>query len=254
MPTNFEFLESGANAVNNLVFFPVSDLVGYAAADFANTESADTKRSKFINGFFKALEISGLADALGMTIVTGNIIGQSDVLSTITYTMTAQYYRNIDDNSGGVLPLPLIGDQVGVGEVSLNTPFPNVVKVNAGATVPANGVGVPSSVIEAFSTLTHALIDVAADSREWLASFLRYLVSNLEVRSATKASGITAAALGANAAIALSANATDATNPTTGLAEADLPKLDVSQRSFTITIQRIEDKTTKIVDVNVVTS
>ena len=80
------------------------------------------------------------------------------------------------------------------------------------------------------------------------------MVSKMDVRSASQASAITAKTISATAGVALPAIATDATNPTTGISSANLDKLDFFSKTFSFTIQRIENESTQSYDVNVVTA
>ena len=252
---NFEFYEDNTAVTGaDIVFIPQGDLIGIIAGEFADTEATQLKENKFVYSLMNTLVANGLANALGLTIVGGAIVGQANALSSKTYTFTTQYYADLANQVVNVLPLPSIGDQVGLGDVNLTDLFVGAVKVASGATVSGEGMGIPSSLLQSYGSPAHASIAVASDSRDYISALMRYIVENIDVRDASTTSAITAKTSPAIASLALPAVATDATNPTTGIASADIPKIDTYSKTISLTIQRIENEATQSFDVNVVTA
>lgn len=251
----FEFYaDNTATATEEVVFIPATDLVGIVAGEFANAEPLQVKKSKSVYGIFNTILANGLTNALGLSVSSGNSQGGVNGLSGKPFSFTIEYASNLKTNQVGVLPLPTIGDQVGVGDVSINSIFPNAVKVAAAANVPSEGMGIPTSLLVDFGSPAHGTLTVNNDARSWFGALLRYIVDQYELRSATVASALTAKNLQATAPFNLTAVATDAVNPTTGFASTELKYIDTFSRTMTFSIQRLENESTQTFDVNVVTA
>lgn len=250
---NFEFFESSGTATLAGVYIPRSDLMGISAGEFADSESVNTKESKLIYSLINKIYADGLTGALGVSLNIPTIAGQSGLLSSKTYTITGQFYADTENQVVGVLPSPTIGDQVGVGDVIFTDLFPNAVKVSASGAVGGEGVVIPTILLEDFGSPSQASLDLANDNRDYVMALIRYIVSEASLRDATNASAITTKSVGGVTGLTLPAVAYDATNPTTGILEAQLNKIDTYSKSFSITIQRVENETTQTFDVNVVT-
>ena len=254
MALNFEFFETAGNAVANGVFIPRADLIGISAGEFADNQSVALKENKLIYSIANKLTDGVLATALGITATLGAITGQSALLSSKAYSFTVQYYADQENEVIDLLPLPSIGSQVGVGEITIEDIFPNAEKVAAAGAVPGEGVLIPSALLEDYGSPAHASLNIASDSRSYLGALIRYMVSKMDLRTASVASAITAKTIGGTTGVTLPAIATDATNPTTGINSANIDKLDFYSRTLSFTIQRIENETTQSYDVNVVTA
>lgn len=254
MALNFEFFEGASTATSEGVYIPIADLPGVVAGEFADLESVEKKESKLIYAVLNKIFTDGLASALGIALNTPTIVGQSGSLSSKAYAITAQYYADVENQVVNVLPSPIIGDQVGVGNVAMIDLFATSAKVAASGAVAGEGVVIPTALLIPFGSPVHASLDLTVDNRDYLIALIRYIVSEADVRSATVASAITAKSIGAVAGLTLPAVAYDATNPTTAIAEADLNKINTFSRAFNITIQRIENESAQTFDVNVVTA
>lgn len=251
---NFEYFDASGTSVGEGVFLPQTTLLGVLATELASGESTASKDGKVLYSINNVVAGDGLPNALGLSMTAGAIAGQSGVLSTKTYTFSAQYYSDLENQVTNVLPAPTIGDQVGVGDVTIQSLFTGAVKVGAGGAIPSAGVLIPTSLLIPYGSPSHATIDPTQDSRAWIASLIRYMNTNIEVRDASTASAITAKTSPAIAALILGANATDPVNPTTGLDSANLSKIDTYSKTLTVTIQRIENESNQQFDVNVVTA
>lgn len=254
MTLQFEFFETDGNAVSAGVFIPQSDLIGIVAGELADAEAESLKENKVVYSIANTLSNGVLADALGLTGTAGTITGQSAVLSAKAYSFTVQYYADHESEIVDVIPLPTIGNQVGVGDVALDDIFPNAVKVAAAGATVGEGILIPTSLLQVFGSPSHASLNLANDCRAYIGALIRYIVSAIPVRSASVASAITAKTILGTTGVTLPAVATDATNPTTGVDSDDLNKLDFFSRTFNMTIQRIENESTQSYDVNVVTA
>lgn len=254
MTLNFEYFETDGTAVAAGVFIPISDLIGISAGEFADSQSVATKDAKLAYSLANIFTNGDLASALGLSAIANNIAGQSAVLSSKSYSFTVQYYADQESDVVDVLPLPIIGNQVGVGEVAFEDLFPNSVKVAASGATVGEGVLIPTSLVNDFGAPLQASLNLANDCRSYIGALIRYMISVIPVRSASVASAITAKALNPTTGVTLPAIATDATNPTTSINSADLPKLDFFSKTMTFTIQRIENESTQSYDVNVATA
>lgn len=253
MALNFEIFDAAGSAVADGIFIPESDLIGVSAAELAPSEALDLKEGKIIYSIMNVIANNGLANALGLSVTAGAITGQDTNLSSKGFTVDVQYYANQETDVVDVLPLPLIGSNVGVGNVNFTDLFPNAVKVAASGAISGAGVHIPSSLLVPYGSPNQATIDLANDSRNVVGSLVRYMANNADVRDISVPSAVIATTVGDTASLILDVDATDATNPTTGISAADVSKLDTYTKSFSITIQRIENETTQTFDVNSVT-
>lgn len=254
MALNFEFFEGADTATAEGVYIPIANLPGVVAGEFADIESVQKKESKLIYAVLNKIFSDGLASALGIALNTPTIVGQSGTLSSKAYTITAQYYADIENQVVNVLPVPTIGTQVGVGDVAMTDLFATSAKVAASGAVAGEGVVIPTALLVPYGSPAHASLNLAVDNRDYLIALIRYMISEADTRSATVASAITAKSIGAVVGLTLPAVAYDATNPTTGIEEAKLNKINTFSRAFNITIQRIENESAQTFDVNVVTA
>ncbi|NCO74172.1 MAG: hypothetical protein GW856_02775 [Cyanobacteria bacterium] len=254
MSLNFEFFESSGTAVASGVFIPQNNLMGINAGEFADSESLEKKESKLVYSLCNKFVDGSLNNALGISVSQNAITGQSSVLSSKSYTATIQYYASIKDQFVNVLPVPTIGNQVGIGEIIITDLFPNAVKVESGSVVSSEGVLIPSALLADYGAQTHVSLDLANDNRSWVGALIRYIVNTISLRSTLIASAITGKSVGAIATLTLPAIATDLTNPTTGFVLSDLLKIDIYSKTFSITIQRLENELNQSFDINVITA
>lgn len=254
MALNLEFFESAGTATAEGVFLPISDLIGVSAGEFADAESVETKENKLMYSLANTFTNGALTLALGLTATANNIAGQSNVLSSKSYSFTVQYYADHQNEVIDVLPLPTVGNQVGVSDIAFTDLFPNAVKVAAAGAVSGEGVVIPTAFTLVYGSPSYASLNLGADSRSYIGSLIRFLIANIDQRSAVIASAVTAKAISATAGLTLPAAATTLPNPTTGIDPDDLNKLDFFSKTMTITMQRIENETTQSFDVNVVTA
>jgi len=257
----FEFFEAAVSSPSGCsagIFIPRSDLPGVAAGELANSQSTANKQSKtvlaLLNKVHSTVSPTNFSK-LGFATTKGAPTGVSEDVIAITYTATAQWMANSEDKTISVLPVPTTGTESGKGDFAIADIFPNAVKLAAGDAITGEGVVIPTADLVPYGSPTHASVNpaVGQDNRGWFAGLYGFL-SQLGIRTTSVASAITAASRGATTAVTLPTAATDATNPTTGILAADLPKRSFFSHTYSLTLQLALNQTSQAFDVNVVTA
>lgn len=245
-----------SNGVPAGLYIPRADLPGITAGEFAAGASQATKEGKAVLAICNALfdYFSANSTTLVGMIATRAKASASDVLDNLTFTFQHQYVAKLSNGSFGQIPLPSSGTNSGVGGVAIKNIFPNAASLAAEAAVSGEGVVIPYADLSAFGGSVPGSINAGTDNRSLIAAINRAMPDLLAIRSASVASAVTAAAQSTAASFTLAAAATAATNPTTGLVEAELDKIALSQMSSAITIQVALNQTAQTFDVNVVTA
>jgi hypothetical protein len=179
--------------------------------------------------------IAGLATglALGVSVTRPNTASVN-----YTYGLTLQLHEIL--GSGGSLaplPVPSAGANSGVGEIAFTDIFPNAVKVSAAADPGESGVLIETASVEAFGGPSHAALTLSADSRMLLGCMFRYLAvsDDLPLRSGAVASAVTTKGAPNFSSFILPTAATAATDPTTELLAANLPRTVLIQQAASLT-------------------
>lgn len=253
-----EYFDAAGTATSDGVFIPITDLPGLLSTELAAAEPAAKKMARSIYAVMKQLFTilnPTSFNKLGVTISRAEASGGFG-LSNKTYTLGVQYLANISADTVGMLPIPTIGANSGVGDFAVIDLFPNAAKVAAAGAVAGAGILIQTADLVGYGSPSHASLNIASgqDNRSWLAALMNWLTSTISVRSTTVSSAFTAVSRGTPANATLPANATDTTNPTTGLLTSDLTKTFSSSISYSITIQLIDDEATDSFDVNVATA
>jgi hypothetical protein len=245
-----------ADAGNGVVaglFLPIANLPMVTAGEFASGVAQATKESKALLGIGTALYdhyTANTASILGFT-ASRTQTSVADRIVNWAYSFTSQKVAKQADSSFGVLPLPSIGTNNGIGGIEINDIFANAAIISAEGGISGEGVLIPNNMI-----IGNATPALNADKRDYFEGLLT-AVSNggVTLRTASVASGITAISNPSNyTGFALGATATDATNPTTGLVASDLGKIATVQKAVAYTVQLIMNATTGLFDVNSVVS
>ncbi len=243
---------SGASAG---IFIPISDLPGVVATEFGSGVDAAIKHGKAYAGIFNqvfGVVSPGNFDKLGIAVTKGIPSGTSNNTFTITYTLTGTYLNTVKDNTKQLLPIPTTGSNNGIGKFAIADVFTNAELVAADGAISGEGLLIPHTDLTEFGQ-NSAVTAIAAgqDNREWFAALYRWLSVYAAVRATGTTSAITAKSLGGTVGVTLGADATDATNPTTGILAADLPKADINSRQISFTVDFLLNQTTQTFDVNV---
>jgi hypothetical protein len=249
----FEASVSSPSGASEGVFIPIGDLPGVEASEFANADPQEVKEAKAVLGLLNAINNNLPNAALGLTITRNTGSGGLD-LTNNAFSITSQLYADHETKTLDTLPIPNTGSNSGVGDVSIDTLFPNAEKIATDDAISGEGFLVPTADVERHGAPDHASIVLSDDSRLWVQGLAEWLSVNLEVRTASQESAITARTRSNTQAVTLPTAATDSTNPTTGLSASDLNKISVFSHNYAVTIQTKMDQSTQKFDVNVVTA
>lgn len=253
----FEFFDAAGAATANGLFIPIADLPGLTAAELAPGDG-QVLLGRSVFGLLKKIYSSLSPSAFNKL---GVAVGNSEtrpgtLLTNRTYTYQASYVSNLSTNSITQIPVAGIGVNSGLGKIALSSIFPAAAKVAAAANTPGAGVLIPTADLVPYGGPLHAALDVSAgqDNRNYLAALFNWMCAgnNLQVRATGLPSAIIAATRGNPTAGTLPANATATSNPTTGLFIEDIPLIFVSQVTYSITVQTIDNLATETFDVIVV--
>lgn len=237
------------------IFIPRTDLTGVTAGELADAVSVAIKTAKTLNGLFNKIfdYVSTAADTpLGVASTKSAIQSAGGDLFNRVFTFTFQFLANLSNDTVGVIPFPAIGANADTGKIAVANVFANAQILAAEAEVPAEGVVIPFADLDSYGAPA-AIADISdgQDNRSWFAGLMLWLQDTIAVRATGVVSGVTAKSLGAVAGVTLAAAATDATNPTTGIAAADLNKISVFSRQVSLTLNYILNEGTQLFDVNV---
>jgi len=254
---SFEYFDAIGSVVADGVFIPTSDLLGVEDTEL---EAGDAdKESKvalaLLNVLYETLSPVNF-DSLGWAVSKGNPASAGADLINQGYSLTNTYAVNHASKTVEQLPLATTGTNTDVGKFGLFDLFPSATKITAEDPTPGAGVLIPSADIAAYGAPVHASVTIGAgeDNRDYLAALVNYLAAELTLRSGVDASAVTNKSRGSATGLTPPADWTDATNPTTGLDAADLPKYSFFNVAYGFTFQLLLDQSTQTFDVNHVTT
>lgn len=245
-----------ADAGNGVVaglFLPIEDLPMAVPGEFAAGESQATKESKALLAIGTALfdYLSENANTLvGFSATKTQTSVATNILNWI-YNFTFQKVAYQSDGTFSELPLPIAGTNAGIGGIEIDEIFPNAEVVSAAGAISGEGVLIPNSMI-----LGGSAAALGADKRDYLEGLLTTIAGgDVTVRTAQNASAIIALTNPTNfTSFTLPAAATQATNPTTGIASSSLGKISTVQKTVAYTVQVILNDLTGQFDVHSVVS
>jgi hypothetical protein len=161
---------------------------------------------------------------------------------------------NLDTDTISVVPVPASGANSGLGDFAITDVFASAAKVATGGAVSGAGVVINTSGLLPYSSLTHASIDVATDSRAWFSALADHLVVDSIKRTTTVASSVVTGIASTLSASAIPAEYIAAVDPTSGILAADVPSRGLINRTDTFTLQLQLNQSTQTFDVLVATA
>jgi hypothetical protein len=217
--------------------------------------AADLKLSKSVYALLeKAYTVLAPTtfNKLGFTTAKASPAGAGTDLINQNYSFTAQKVANYDSDTMTMIPLPSSGTNSGLGKFAIADLFTGAAKVAAGGAIAGAGFLIPTALLTAYSSLTHAGLTVSAvsDNRDWFHALLDWLGNSVALRSTTQASAITARTAGSPTASAPSGTLIATTNPTSGLLAAETDRQAILSKSYSITVQLVLNSATQTFDVN----
>lgn len=256
---SFEYFDADGNAVADGVFLPVAALPGLNASELAASEPAHLKLSKSIAAVVETIYTTLSPtnfNKLGFTTSKASPAGAGTNLINQNYGFTTQKVLNFDTDTIGMIPEPATGTLNGLGSFSISDVFPSATKVAAGGATGGAGVLIPTTLLLAYSSLTHAGITISgtSDNRDWFAALFDWFGNAAPVRDASTASAVTARSAGAPSATSIPTAFTQSTNPTSGILASEAPSRGLVSKSYSITIQYVLNQSTQTFDVNSVTA
>lgn len=244
-----------ANGVTAGIYVPIGDLPGIKADEFAASENDAVKKSKALKSVCHALykavskEDSGL---LGLTGV-GTKTSIDFTTSEFTYTFTVEYITNVAGKSNGQIPLPTKGANMKSDKQSIKEVFPNAAVVAAEGAISGEGLVIETSTFDDYDDIAVTGVNTA-DDRDYIAALIRSLPNFTMLRDELTASAMTSFSLLDGATSFLDADATDETNPTTGIDPEKLSHIIPVSLTTTLSIETVSDVDEQTFDVNVVTA
>ena len=227
------FSSTGGTASFDGLFIPRTDLQtgGLGSdAELADAVADNIKRDKSLFAISeivtKFVNDANALDKLGITVVRPNLNS-----NTYQFGLGGQRFTALNDSAPfAVVPVPTTGANTGRGDIALADIFPNIEKVAATDSISEAGVLIEMAPLTAFGAPTYAAESVAAgaDNRATLMSLFQWMANDtteIPSRSTTEASAITARTLGTPTLLPVPANYTAATDPLSGLDNADRPYL-----------------------------
>ena len=252
------YLAAASPVAADSLAIPVSNLAGsYNLASFDGVNS-NYAFSRFLQSFLeKSLDLfpeDGSSNVLGLNMSKDldDPTGISRSIMISVWTIQVQRLNKLTQEVTP-LPIPTAGNNLGVGDFALTDLFAGAEKVANGANVTADSVVIDVSDLQpygspAFGTLN---LTVGQDNRDVWAAIIAYAIAQVPLRTATVQSGVTAKAINAPTTPTLPTVSFDATNPTTGINQADLfGKAYVTQHTLTVSIQLMMDGSDNTIDVN----
>jgi hypothetical protein len=241
MALNFEYFSADGNTNAAGVFLPVASLWNVQATELANT--AADRESRVMFGILERLcnpssSFVTLQNKLGVSSSYTTPTGAGTNLLNQTYTLTAQYFANLANNSIQPIPVPTSGNNSGQGVVKIVDAFAGATKLGATTATGGAGVLVPSAELIPYGAPSHASIDVNQDSRSWLSALFLYLAHKATVRSANTASAVIAVNPVLTVTGVLPTGAlVAASNPTSGIDPTKQVTNVLITRSVSVTLQ-----------------
>jgi hypothetical protein len=245
MPFNFEYFSAAGNTVAAGVFLPVASLWNVQDAELAS--NAADRESRVIFGILEKLcnpnsSFVTLQNKLGISSSYSTPTGVGTSLINQTYTLTAQYFANLANNTIQPIPVPTSGSNSGQGGVKIVDAFAGATKLAASADTGGAGVLIPSTELVPYGAPAHASIDVNQDSRAWLSALFLYLADKATIRSSNTASAVVAVNPVLTVTGALPAGAlVAANNPTSGIDPTKQITNVLITRSVSVTLQLVVD-------------
>jgi hypothetical protein len=245
MPLNFEYFSAEGSTVAAGVFLPAASLWNVQNTELANT--AADRESRVIFGILEKLcnpssPFVTLENKLGMFSDYSNPIGVGTNLLEQSYTLTAQYFANLANNTIQPIPVPASGNNSNTGRVKIVDAFAGATKLDAAANTGGAGVLVPSAELTPYGGPAHANISVDQDSRSWFSALFLYLADKATVRSTNTASAVVSSEPLLTATGTLPSGALIASNnPTSGIDPTKQVTNIVITRSVTITLELLFD-------------
>lgn len=244
-----------ANGVKAGVYVPIANLPGIQADELADSEAANVKESKVLKAVAHALyaaiskENSGLLGLSAAASSGANSFTQFE----LTYTFTVQYLGNIPGKEISQIPLPTKGSNMMSDKQSIKEVFPNASVVADDGAISGEGIVIETSTFSGYEDIAVTAVD-SADDRDYLGALIRTLPNFTAQRSEITASAMTSFSLLDATTTFLDADATDETNPTTGIDPDDLSKIAPISLTTSLSIEVLANYVTEKFDVNVVTS
>jgi hypothetical protein len=241
MALNFEYFSADGNTPAEGVFLPVASLWNVQATELAST--AADRESRVMFGILERLcnpssSFVTLQNKLGVSSSYTTPTGAGTNLLNQTYTLTAQYFANLANNSIQPIPVPTSGNNSGQGVVKIVDAFAGATKLGATTATGGAGVLVPSAELIPYGAPSHASIDVNQDSRSWLSALFLYLAHKATVRSANTASAVIAVNPVLTVTGVLPTGAlVAASNPTSGIDPTKQVTNVLITRSVSVTLQ-----------------
>ncbi len=255
---SFEYFDAAGTAVADGVFIPVTGVSGLLAAELAAAQAADLKLSKSIYALleqaYAILSPTGFRK-LGFTTAKASPAGAGTNLINQNYSFTAQKVANYDTDTLSMIGLPTVGTNSGLGKFAIGDLFAGAAKISAGGAIPSAGFLIPTALLTAYSSLTHAALTVSgvSDNRDWFHALLDWLGNSVALRSTTVASAITSRSASSPSASAPSGDLIAVSNPTSNIPSDQVDRYAVLSKSYSITLQLLINPTTQTFDVNSIT-
>jgi hypothetical protein len=241
MALNFEYFSADGNTIDEGVFLPVASLWNVQATELAS--NAADRESRVMFGILERLcnpssSFVTLQNKLGVSSSYTTPTGAGTNLLNQTYTLTAQYFANLANNSIQPIPVPTSGNNSGQGVVKIVDAFAGATKLAAAVATGGAGVLVPSAELIPYGAPSHASINVNQDSRSWLSALFLYLAHKATVRSANTASAVIAVNPVLTVTGVLPTGAlVAASNPTSGIDPTKQVTNVLITRSVSVTLQ-----------------
>jgi hypothetical protein len=254
MALNFEYFSADGNTPAEGVFLPVASLWNVQATELAST--AADRESRVMFGILERLcnpnsSFVTLQNKLGISSSYTTPTGAGTNLLNQTYTLTAQYFANLANNSIQPIPVPTSGNNNNVGRVKIVDAFAGATKLAATASTGGAGVLVPTSELVPYGGPAHTSIDVNQDGRAWLSALFLYLADKATVRSANTASAVVAVNPVLTVTGALPAGAlVAASNPTSGIDPTKQVTNVLITRSVSVTLQLLVNTQSETIQPN----
>jgi hypothetical protein len=253
MALGLEQFAASGSAVAAGLYIPVADLPGVTASELDGTPTgAEKAMFAILNAVYNTLSPSNF-DKLGFSVAKPNPTGVAPDTINQNYTLTNQMMVDLSTLSVDQVPVPVAGANSGVGDIPLTAVFAGAASVAAAGAVAGAGIVIPNTEVSAYAG-SAAATALAGDGRQYLASLMAYLVGKSNVRDASIASAVISKSRSAATGFTPPANWTQAVDPITGIASADLPTLAFFSITYSVTIQMVLNQATQTFDVNVVTS
>ncbi len=250
----------GGNATADSISIPQVDLASFGVT-VPEMTADDTGIARALWGFFKAVQSEDLSAALGVTKpALPPVSNVASLFDNRSYSLTTQKYIDFQNGSNGVIPLPTVDSNSGVGGFALTDIFPNAVKVAANDPVANAALLIQSADLTSIiSTITHAGIDITSgqDNRELLATIYESLANELSVRNTSTASAFISLNRGSLSQVQTIPPAYIASNdPTSGLNRNNAlnGQVGIFSKTTTLVIQTEDNLANESIDVRVVTA